>query len=144
MVPQHKLNVAEILRAPTGALVRKKRRTTDDGNAHAVDLYVGPLPPRILERDSVDRGYHVDAPRNDPHLKDQVVTRKIINADLIERCAELGQSSMDTPSVFDVMSNPNVKVTGSARLRVNGQRVRADEKKPNSARDEFAQQIAEV
>lgn len=136
-MPEDELDVGQILRAPTCALVGKERSAADHRDGNIADLNLSSVVPNFFETNAVNRRNHVDSLRNDTHLVDEVVTREVLGTHLIERRTEFRQGSEYATSVLEVVRDPDVEIAGGARLRVNGQRVSADEQKPNPAVDEF-------
>jgi hypothetical protein len=138
MMPENELDVAKILRAPTCTLVGKERGSADHGHRDIPDLNMSSILPSFLKSNAVDRRDHVDPPRNDAYLEDEIVTREVIDFDLFERPTELRQGLIDKTRIREIVRDPDIKITGGPWLRMNCQRVGADKQKPNSAADEFA------
>ena len=138
MMPENELDVAEILRAPTCTLVGKEGRAADHGHRDIPDLNMSSILPSFLKSNAIDRRDHVDPPRNDAHLEDEIVARKVIDVDLIERPTKPRQGRIDKARIIEIVRDPDIKITGRPGLCMNRQRVSADEQKPNSAVDEFA------
>jgi hypothetical protein len=138
MMSENELDVAEILRAAARTLIGKERRSTDYGDRDTIDLNAHSILPSVLESNAVDRRDHVDSPRDDAHLEDEIVASEVVDVDLIERSTEPRQGRIDQTRIFEIVRDPDIKITGRSRLRMNRQRVSTDEQKPNSAVEEFA------
>lgn len=137
-MPKNELNVANILWAAARTFIGEESCSTDHGHRDPVDFNVRSFFPRVLERYAVDCRDHVDPPGDDAHLVDEIVTREVFDVDLLKWSTKSRQGRVDKPSVARIVRDPHIKISGRSRLRMNRQRVSADEQKPNSAVDEFA------
>ena len=81
-------------------------------------------------------GDDVDSDWFDADLKDESRLGKIFDAEVLQRCAEVGECSENTLSVLGFRSNPDVQILGGTNEPVCRQRVRTNDQEINATRVE--------
>lgn len=101
------------------------------------------IRPRVVERDPVDHGEHVDSNGLDAHLKDDPGTREILHRQIVQGSTECNESPDHAFGVVDAGTNPNVKAR-RADMAVRGKRMRAHDDVLNAVSVELGNEISVI
>lgn len=94
------------------------------------------LSPSIRKLDTIDSSDDVDSDRFDADLKDESRLRKIINGEVLQRCAEVNECCENAFRVLGFRSNPDVQILGGTNETVCRERVRTNDQEINATRVE--------
>jgi hypothetical protein len=136
-----RVNVSEILRPASGALVGKEAVEADDRKLELGNRCFRARLPGLLEPDTADLVQDVDPVRRDTHLENDPRRGQILYRQALQWSAERRQSCVSPASVVDRGLDPNVEIAGRSWLGVIPNRVSADDEKSDVSVDERLQQI---